>query len=323
MNPWWLRPPADESEIEPDRKSTKSTSQPKPLREPSNGRKAGSSEGNGRRRSTPSSSGRQSKKSVKKSAAEKPGKRLDRRIGLFCDVEDTALALREAAIKNFQIEWVVQRLLQEGSLIVRRAYADWGRFDEQKRQYHEAAFELVDIPRKYHSGKSGTDIKLSVDAIEVSFSKHHVDTIAIVSGDPDLRPLVAKLRENGKYVIGIGVEGSASKILVECCDEYIFWQRLTPGSSEAKGAGEIGSDRQEAFSIVVDAVRSLMDENRDRIWGSMIKQKIQRSRPSFSEGTYGYSAFSDLLEDVEASDLIRLERDDRSGGYVVTDLRES
>lgn len=244
-------------------------------------------------------------------------------MGLLCDVENTALALRETGSKQFSIHWVVDRLLEEGSLVVRRAYADWARFQDQKRSYHEAGFELIDMPRKYHSGKSGTDIKLAVDAMEIGFSKQNVDCIALISGDPDLRPLVAKLRENGIYVIGLGVEGSASRILIECCDEYLFSHELKRAATGPVHAKDLSPERREAFSIVIEAVRSLMEQDRDRIWGSMIKQTIQRSEPSFSEGAYGYSAFSDLLEDAESCDIIRLERDERSGGYVVTDLRDS
>ena len=232
------------------------------------------------------------------------------------------MGLRAGGVQNFDIQSVVEGLLEKGSLIVRRAYADWNRFRDLKRRYHDSGFELIDIPRKFHSGKSCADIKLAVDAIELSFSKQHVDTFALLSGDADLCPLVSKLRENGKQVIGIGPQNSASKVLIDCCDQYLYPADFIRSVEIGGEVGELTPERAKAFAMMIDAIRTLSAENKDRIWGSMIKQKIQRDVPSFSEGTYGYSAFSDLLEDAERCNIIRLERDDRSGSYVVTDFRE-
>jgi uncharacterized protein (TIGR00288 family) len=233
------------------------------------------------------------------------------------------LSLREANSRNFDPQILQQALSQRGLLVVRRAYADWGRFGDLKSRFHETGFELIDIPRGDHSGKSSADIKLVVDAIELSFSKHHVDTFAIFSGEADLSPLVSKLRENGKLVIGIGVEGGASKTLIDACDEYLFLGEIERDAVKPVVAEGLDSRRVEAFSLVEEAIRTLMEEKKDRIWGSMIKQRIQRKQPSFTEGTYGYSAFSDLLEDAETCKIISLERDDRSGSYLVTGFRES
>ena len=232
------------------------------------------------------------------------------------------MSLRETGSRTFDIQKVVRNLLETGSIVVRRAYADWGRFRDLERQYHEAGFELIDIPRKYHSGKNSADIKLAVDAIELSFSQHHVDTFALLSGDADLCPLVSKLRKNGSYVIGIGVEGCAAKNLIDCCDEYRFPSSRVSKNRSSEPTESLSPQRAEVFSIMVDAIRSLTEENKERIWGSMIKQTIQRNQPSFSEVAYGYDAFSDLLEDAQSCNIIRLERDDRSGSYVVTDFRE-
>ncbi len=323
MNPWWLRPPADDSSnLEPDRNSSKSASGQKQSKGATGSQPSSSSNDNDRRRRVPRSNGRPKASSPRKAPSPSKRERHDRRIGLFCDIEDIVLGLRKAGSRDFDVQMVLRGLLEKGSLVVRRGYADWGRFRDLKRRYHEAGFELIDVPRKYHSGKSSCDIKLAVDAIDLSYSKHHVDTFAIMSGDADLCPLVSKLRENGKYVIGIGIEGSASKRLVECCDQYLHPQDLVPGLTNQGDSNDLSAQRQEAFSIVVEAVRSLMQENRDRIWGSMIKQTIQRNQPAFSEAVYGYSTFSDLLEDAQTCKVIRLERDDRSGSYVVTDFRE-
>ncbi len=323
MNPWWLRPPADDSSnLEPDRNSRKSASSQKQSKGVAGKQSETSSNDNDRGSRVARSNGRPKASSSRKAAPAKKTERRDRRIGLFCDIEDIALGLRETGSKDFDVGLVLKGLLEQGSLVVRRAYADWGRFRDLKHRYHEAGFELIDVPRKYHSGKSSCNIKLAVDAIDLCYSKHHVDTFAILSGDADLCPLVSKLRENGKRVVGIGIEGSASKNLIESCDRYLFPQDLAPKMANQDFPGDLSAQRIEAFSIVVEAVRSLMGENRDRIWGSMIKQTIQRNQPSFSEGVYGYSTFSDLLEDAQTCNIIRLERDDRSGSYVVTDFRE-
>lgn len=319
MNPWWLRPPGDDqTEVEPGRKSGKAGPKPESVdseaKQPS--RPARAAKSNGR------SNGRSKRSRSTKTKPRSGGEQRDRRIGLFSDVENIALALREDGSTDLDIQKVVRGLLQQGSLVVRRAYADWHRFRDLKRRYHDCGFELIDIPRKDHSGKSSADIKLAVDAIELSFSKQHVDTFALLSGDADLCPLVAKLRENGKTVIGIGPERSASKNLVDCCDQYLYPNAFQESSALGNRAGELTPERHEAFAMMVAALRSLTAENKDRIWGSLVKQTIQREEPSFSEGAYGYSAFSDLLEDAARCNIIRLERDDRSGSYVVTDFRE-
>lgn len=323
MNPWWLRPPADDSSsLEPDRNSRKSVSSHKQSRDATGRQPETSSNDNGRSSRVARSNGRPKASSPRKTSPPSKTERRDWRIGMFCDVEDIALGLRETGSRDFDIQSVLRDLLQKGSLVVRRAYADWGRFRDLKRGYHEAGFELIDVPRKHHSGKSSCDIKLAVDVVDLSYSKHHVDTFAILSGDADLCPLVSKLRENGKRVIGIGIEGCASKNLIESCDQYLFSQDLVPKLANQDFPSDLSAQRIEAFSIVVEAIRSLMGENRDRIWGSMIKQTIKRNQPSFSEGIYGYSTFSSLLEDAQTCNIIRLERDDRSGSYIVIDFRE-
>ena len=324
MNPWWLRRPADEaSNIEPDRESHRSAPDERQRPVSAETRDSITAGGKVRERQTAGSNGKPRRRRPRKSAPPATQKRRDCRIGLFCDIEDIALSLREANSRNFDPQILQQALTQRGLLVVRRAYADWGRFGDLKSRFHETGFELIDIPRRDHSGKSRADIKLAVDAIELSFSKHHVDTFAIISGEADLSPLVSKLRENGKLVIGIGVEGGASKTLIDACDEYLFLDEIEREVVRPVVAKGLDSRRVEAFSLVEEAIRTLMEEKKDRIWGSMIKQRIQRKQPSFTEGAYGYSAFSDLLEDAETCKIISLERDDRSGSYLVTAFRGS
>jgi uncharacterized protein (TIGR00288 family) len=323
VNPWWLRLPTDEStNIEPDRDSDKSEPDQRQRTPPPPPRDSITAGGNGKGGRPEGSNGRRRRRRSGNSAPPPEKKVHNHRIGLFCDIEDIASSLREADSRNFDLEMVLQALAQRGSLVVKRAYADWERFRDLKLRFHEAGFELVDIPRKDHSGKSSADIKLAVDAIELSFSKHHIDTFAILSGEADLSPLVSKLRENGKLVIGIGTEGSASKTLVDCCNEYLFCGEIAPQQAKPEFAHGLDRRRVEAFSLMEEAIRALMEENKDPIWGSMIKQWIQRKQPSFSESAYGYSAFSDLLQDAETCNIISLERDDRSGSYLVKGFRK-
>ena len=323
MNPWWLRLPADEStNVEPDRDSSKSEPDRRERPAPTPPPDSIAAGGNGKGGRPVGSNGKRRRRRARNPVPPPEKQAHNRRIGLFCDIEDIASSLREADSRNFDLDMVLRALVQRGSLVVKRAYADWERFRDLKVRFHEAGFELVDIPRKDHSGKSSVDIKLAVDAIELSFSKHHIDTFAILSGEADLSPLVSKLRENGKLVVGIGTEGSASKTLVDCCDEYLFCDESAPQEAKPDLAHGLDRRRVEAFSLMEEAIRALMEEKKDRIWGSMIKQRIQLKQPSFSESAYGYSAFSDLLEDAETCNIISLERDDRSGSYLVKGFRE-
>ncbi len=243
----------------------------------------------------------------------------ERKIAMFCDLENIALGVRDSAdVKKFDINLVLERLLEKGKIIVKRAYADWERYGEYKRPFHEAAVEMIDIPQKRISGKNSADIKMVVDAMDLSFSKEHLDTFAIVSGDSDFSPLVSKLKENNKYVIGVGVKNSSSNLLVDNCDEFIYYEDVWRGSKQAPMVSGVGQKQGEAFSLMVDAIQALQRENKDVLWGSMIKQTMQRKKPSFSEGYYGYGSFSELLEDAETQKLVKLKKDQRSGTYIVT-----
>jgi uncharacterized protein (TIGR00288 family) len=223
---------------------------------------------------------------------------------------------------------VLERLLLKGSIVVKKAYCDWERYKEFKSAMHGASFELIEIPHVRQSGKNSADIRLVVDALDLCYTKSHVDTFVIVSGDSDFSPLVSKLRENAKIVIGVGVKNSSSDLLIANCDEFIYYddlvrqdeqkRRAAKKRREAAPAGE--DKKQEAFDLLLETLHALIAERDEgeRIWGSMVKQALKRRNPGFNESYYGFRAFSDLLEDAEKKGLVRLEPDETSGGYVLT-----
>ena len=240
------------------------------------------------------------------------------KIALFCDLENIALGVRDSDIKKFDIILVLERLLEKGKIIVKKAYADWERYSEFKRTFHEAGIELINIPQKRYSGKNSADIKMAVDAMELCYSKEHLDTYVILSGDSDFSPLVTKLKENNKNVIGLGVKNSSSNLLIDNCDEFIFYEDVWRNAQKTPKITGMGKQKEECMNLLVESIEALQRENKDVLWGSMIKQTMQRKRPSFNEGYYGYSTFSDLLEDAEKGKIIKLKKDQRSGTYVVT-----
>ncbi len=247
----------------------------------------------------------------------------ERKIALFCDLENLALGVRDSKeVKKFDINLVLERLLEKGKIIVKKAYCDWERYSEFKRAFHEAAIELIDIPQKFYSGKNSADIKMVVDAMDLCYSKEHLDTFALLSGDSDFSPLVSKLKENNKYVIGVGVKGASSNLLIGNCDEFLYYEDVWRDQVKSPQLAGLTKKQAEVFELMTDAMLALMRENKDVLWGSMIKQTMQRKKPSFNEGYYGYSTFSELLQDAEARGIIKLKKDQRSGSYIVTALTE-
>ncbi len=242
----------------------------------------------------------------------------ERKIAMFCDLENLALGVRDSEIKKFDIALILERLLEKGRIIVKKAYCDWERYSDYKRAFHEAAIEMIDIPQKYYSGKNSADIKMVVDAMELSYANEHLDTFVLLSGDSDFSPLVSKLKENNKYVIGIGVKDSSSALLVDNCDEFIYYEDVWRDRQRSPKVDGSDKKKSEAFRLMVDAIQALLRDNKDVLWGSMIKQTMQRKKPSFNEGYFGYSTFSELLEDAERNNLIKLKKDQRSGTYIVT-----
>ena len=292
-------------------------------------------------------------------------------MAVFCDFENVALGVRDARYAKFDIDKVLERLLLKGSIVVKKAYCDWERYKEFKAPMHEASFELIEIPHVRMSGKNSADIRLVVDALDLCYTKEHVDTFVIVSGDSDFSPLVSKLRENAKIVIGVGVKSSTSDLLIANCDEFIYYddlvrkeeqrrgRRKTAGAATAPSKTAPASQgrpasaappaveatespptpeadashgrrtssrkktdaekKQEAFELVLATIDALTEERDegDKIWGSMIKQTLKRQRPGFNEIYHGFRSFNQLLEEAQARKLLEIEKDEKSGGYVV------
>jgi len=282
-----------------------------------------------------------------------------RSMALFCDFENVALGVRDAKYAHFNINRVLEKLLLKGSIVVKKAYCDWERYKDFKAVMHGASFELIEIPHLRQSGKNSADIRMVVDALDLCYTKSHVDTFVIISGDSDFSPLVSKLRENAKVVIGVGVKNSSSDLLIANCDEFIFYddlvredevkrrvtkKRTAKRSAPAKGevaavdapaqagdpsgdaaaeapvdAGSVEDRKQVAIDLIVGTVEALVAERGEgeKLWGSMVKQTLKRRNPGFNESYYGFRAFSDVLEEAEKRKLLVLERDEKSGGYVI------
>ena len=286
-------------------------------------------------------------------ATDSKGERVngDSNLAVFCDFENIALGVRDAKLKKLDIRPIVERLLLKGSIVAKKAYCDWERYKEYKPTMHEAAFELIEIPHTRISGKNSADIRMVVDALDLCYTKEHIDTFVVVSGDSDFSPLVSKLRENAKSVIGVGVKSSTSDLLVNNCDEFIFYDDLVaerkpsrrrsrtkprakpdaPADNapvdnapvEKKTAPAPADDpTQKGLDLVLQTAEAIYAERGDgaKLWGSMIKQTLKRRRPGFNESAYGFGSFNDLLEEAQSRGLLELDRDERSGGYVITGI---
>ena len=261
-------------------------------------------------------------------------------MALFCDFENVALGVRDAKYEKFDIKLVLERLLLKGSIVVKKAYCDWDRYKGFKAAMHEANFELIEIPHVRQSGKNSADIRLVVDALDLCYTKSHVDTFVIISGDSDFSPLVSKLRENAKQVIGVGVKQSTSDLLIANCDEFIFYDDLVretrqssarPEPREAQAPAprrnaeeekrrreELDSRRTKAITMAVETCDALLAERGDtgKIWASMLKDAIKRRQPGFNESYYGFKAFGNLLDEAQARGLLEVGRDEKSGTFV-------
>ena len=238
-------------------------------------------------------------------------------IAVFIDFENIALGLRDAS-PPFEVRRILDRLLEKGKVIVKVAYADWNRFRTHTKSLHENGIELIEIPRRESTGKNSADIRLVVDAMDLSWSKEHIDTFVIVSGDSDFSPLVAKLKENGRHVIGLGMKKSTSPLLANACDEFIYYEDLEHGGESAEPGEKPAHGKDAAFRLLADTARALQRENFDVIQASLLKDTMKRKRPAFSEVALGYGSFSELLEDAQVAGIVTLRKDDRSGTYVVT-----
>ena len=264
-------------------------------------------------------------------------------MALFCDFENVALGVRDAKYAAFDIQRVLERLLVKGSIVVKKAYCDWDRYKEFKAAMHEAAFELIEIPHVRQSGKNSADIRMVVDALDLCYTKSHLDTFVIVSGDSDFSPLVSKLRENNKVVIGVGVKNSSSDLLIANCDEFIYYDDLVrkkkprkkptrkpvrQGAKSTAGSAlpekEAEERIQEALDLIMETLEALAEErgSEEKIWGSMVKQTLKRRRPGFNESYYGFRSFKRLLEEAAARELMELEPDEKSGGYIIKSFHQ-
>jgi uncharacterized protein (TIGR00288 family) len=264
-------------------------------------------------------------------------KATDATMAVFLDLENIALGARDAKYPSFDIEKVLERLLLKGHIVVKKAYCDFDRYKDFKRGLHEAAFELIEIPHVRQSGKNSADIRMVVDALDLCYTKGHVDTFVILSGDSDFSPLVSKLRENAKTVIGVGVKNSTSDLFINNCDEFIYYDDLvrkepsrarrqgatarTPAAAAPENAPAAGKGPvvNEALERIVETLEALTEERggSEPIWGSMIKQAIKRRHPGFNERFYGFKSFNDLLDDAQKRGLLSLQADEKSGGYTV------
>jgi uncharacterized protein (TIGR00288 family) len=248
----------------------------------------------------------------------------DTNLALFIDFDNVALGARDAR-QRFDVKLLLQRVLEKGKIIVKRAYADWHYYKEHMSPLHEAAIELIEIPMPRISGKNSADIKLVVDAMDLCYSKEHIDTFVIVSGDSDFSPLVSKLRENNKRVIGIGVKNSSSHLLINNCDEFMFYDDIYRNAvgQVARSVTNVPADKRDLFDFLVSTAQSLLQESRGVLYSSLIKDTMTRKQPDFNERNYGYANFGELLEEARRLGLLIVERDVRAGGtWVVQGLGE-
>ena len=242
----------------------------------------------------------------------------DSSLAVFIDFENLALGFQNRR-DRFDIVRVLERLVEKGKVVVKKAYADWSRFGPYTQALHEAAIELIEIPKRIQTGKNSADIRLVVDAIDMAYSKDHITTFVIVSGDSDFSPLVSKLKENGKHVIGLGMQDSTSELLRDNCDEFIYYEDLgkSPTLSPVLPAG-LSDNKRKAFALLMESLLALRRENKESLGASMVKDTMKRKKPSFNETYHGYRTFSELLLDAQKEGLLELEIDDRSRTYVVT-----
>jgi uncharacterized protein (TIGR00288 family) len=271
-------------------------------------------------------------------------------IAIFCDFENVAIGVREANYDAFDMGLVRQRVLDKGNIVVQKAYADWERYRSAKRPLHEAGFEMIEIPHVRYSGKNSADIRMVVDALDLCYTKEHLHLFVLITGDSDFSPLVGKLRENDKTVIGLGVKKSTSDLLMDMCDEFIYYDDLVrdkkaaagrkqkrsaesraakkaappakdeePAKDDKKSPGDAKSagDAGEAYELILDTVEALFRERDDNLWGSMVKQTLKRKRPNFAESYYGFRSFSELLEELQKHGYLELQKDEKSGGYLI------
>ncbi len=253
-------------------------------------------------------------------------------IAAFADYENIALGAKDARIQ-FDIGLVLTRLLDRGNVVVRRAYSDWTRYKKDKKALHEASFELIEIPHVSMSGKNSADIRMVVDALDLCHTKPHVGVFALLTGDSDFSPLVSKLRENDKLVLGVGVKNSTSDLLVSICDEFVYYDDLVREAKPArprkprpkrqsgpKTERSLSERQTQGLDLIVDTAERMLRDAAGTVWGSMIKQAIMRKQPNFSESYHGFRSFNRMLEAAADDELLIIKKDERGGGYSILDV---
>ena len=259
-------------------------------------------------------------------------------IAIFCDFENLARGAEEAKYAKFDIQKILERLLLKGRIVVKKAYCNWSRFQQFKSPMHEAGFELIDIPPTGAAGKNSADIRLVVEAMDLCYTKSHVDMFVIISGDSDFQPLVNKLKENQKSVIGVGISKSTSSLLVKSCDEFIYYDDLVRAEEQRRAAPQQAAraprakhkksentapkaeDRRgEALDLLTRTIDDVVEERGEdaKIYGSALKSTLKRRHPGFDERYYGFRAFSDLLKAAQDDGLLTFEQDEKSGNSIV------
>lgn len=305
MNPWWLRPPAEEGPAkdpkpQEPKKKTQDPKQPEPQEDKAVPSQRRSGRGGGaKRRRSPAGRG-------------KPKAAAERRIAIFHDVEGSDQGL--------DLDLILGRVAAKGQVIAKRAYGDWGLHGDKKEGIRQAGLEIVDAPQGQVAGQGSVGIQLAMDAVELGVSKDACEVFVLISGNGDFSPLVAKLREAGAEVIGVGVRGAVSAGLVEGCNEYLYSDELVQPTAPPTVREGVDEAKEPAFALLVETIESLEAASEGIIWGSTLKREIRRRQPKFDETSIGYATFTDLLEDAERHQVIQLERDDRSGGYYVAGL---
>jgi len=296
MSPWWLRPTADEEEAPDQGPRLKRRRPPRARHEDRSG---------DRKKEAHGSTGR-------------PRLPPKRRIALFCDVEEIALSARKAGLEEFDIGAVVERLLAEGKIVVKRAYADWRHLEDLEPSWREAGLELVNVSQGRGSKSDSVAITMAVDAMELCFTEDQVDTFAVLSGNLNVSPLVSKLKKRKKHLIGVGLRGASARSFIRSFDEFIFYEDVGRQEELPRQLEKPSLDPTAAMAMLAAAIESMTGEGREVVWGTKLKQTLQRRHPSFSEADYGYSSFSELLEDAQRQGLITLEKHEHSGTFIVS-----
>ncbi len=245
---------------------------------------------------------------------------MEPKVAVFIDFENLALGAKDTPQGTFEIQLVLKRLLEKGRLVYKRAYSDWSRYRNYTRAFHENGIELIDIPQTKISGKNSADIRMVVDALDLCYAKQHIDVFALVSGDSDFSPLVSKLKENDKRVVGCGIKSSTSDLLISNCDEFIYYDdlaRVAGRKQKSRSRSSKKSDSRDELMDQLSAIVTSLESDYDPLWGSLVKQTLRRVHPGFTESFYDFKSFSDLLKEAEKRKVIRLDYDESRGNYSV------